>query len=141
MLLPDWQHLFERMEPAYTRAPLEVRHPYVDIRVLRYMLRVPAMPWCRSKHLLRVALRGTLPERARMRPKAALAGDPLREQIRRCGFPAARPGPRSGNYDNGAADDALHFVALSYWLDQYANRPHCKREEREENGLKTAAST
>ena len=32
--------LFESLEPSYTGVPLEVRHPYCDIRLLRFMLSV-----------------------------------------------------------------------------------------------------
>jgi asparagine synthase (glutamine-hydrolysing) len=35
------------------------------------------MPWCVDKELLRVAMRGTLPESVRLRPKAPLAGEPV----------------------------------------------------------------
>jgi asparagine synthase (glutamine-hydrolysing) len=124
-----WQYLFERLDPAYTGASLEVRHPFVDIRVLRCMLRVPALPWCRSKHLLRAALRGVLPERERLRAKTPLARDPWHEEMRRSGPPPSRASAAMRTF---ARDDgSFECVALSHWLHQ---------QEREQHGLETAAS-
>jgi asparagine synthase (glutamine-hydrolysing) len=125
---PLWQSVFETLEPSYTGVPLEVRHPYVDIRLLRFMLSVPVVPWCRQKQLLRRALRGVVPETVRRRPKAPLGGNPDYERVRRDGLPAARPSERLATY--GAADmlsqaplgtvatveAKLRFVALSRWL-------------------------
>jgi hypothetical protein len=131
--------------------PLEVRHPYVDIRVLRCMLRMPALPWCRSKYLMRRALRGTVPERARTRAKAPLAGDPLRERISRIGPPESRPSLLSRKYGNetrlkwtetaGSAYGSLQFVALTHWLDRNASSQFTQTaKEDDEDGLKDAAS-
>ena len=47
-----------------------MRHPFVDIRMLRFLLAVPPLPWCRSKYLLRRAMRGTLPKEVLHRRKA-----------------------------------------------------------------------
>ncbi len=55
-----------------------MRAPLLDQRVLRYLLRLPPVPWCMHKELLRQTMRGLLPERIRLRPKVPLLGDPLR---------------------------------------------------------------
>jgi len=125
---PLWQTVFEELEPSYTRVPLEVRHPYLDIRLLHFLLGVPAIPWCREKHLLRHAFRGVLPEIVRLRPKAPLRGDPDYENVRRHGWPPVRPTPRLSTYGSPeklaepspatpsdvAAD--LRFIGFSHWL-------------------------
>ncbi len=59
--IPLWQTLFEYFDAAIIRACFEVRHPFLDLEMLRFLLAVPALPWCRSKHLLRRAMRGALP--------------------------------------------------------------------------------
>ena len=122
------QFTFEAFDPSYTAVALEVRHPYVDIRLLRFLLRVPALPWCRQKHLLRRALRGVLPDAVRVRAKKPLNRDPDSERVRRYGLPPALPSPWLETYGdagrlsnlgtvNGEALHAvLRFVALSYWL-------------------------
>ncbi len=89
--LPLWQRLFARFDAGDTGVPLEGRHPYLDLRVLRFMLAIPALPWCRNKHLIRLAFRGMLPDRILRRPKTPLAGDPQWEQARRSGLPSLSP--------------------------------------------------
>lgn len=135
LLSAQWQRVFETLEPAFTRAPLEVRHPYLDLRVLQCMLRMPALPWCRTKHLVREALRGIVSERARRRRKAPLAGDPIREQVRRIGLPAAGGSHLVRRYCN--EDAGLSFIALSHWLDRNTSTMG-NRSERT-NELESAA--
>ena len=81
--LANWRWMFENADPGLTRFPVEVRHPYMDLRMLRYLLAVPPIPWCADKHLIRHATRGILPEPVRRRPKTCLAGDPVFEHLKR----------------------------------------------------------
>ena len=62
-----WTLGFQEYDAANWHAPLEFRYPYFDIRLVRYLLRVPVLPWCLNKGLLREATRGRLPERVRTR--------------------------------------------------------------------------
>lgn len=78
-----WTALFEQTDPAVTRLPLEFRHPYFDRRVLGFLLRLPELPWCVDKTLLRFSLRGALPEAVRTRPKSPVPGFPEYEAMRR----------------------------------------------------------
>ena len=48
---PLWQSVFESFEPSYTGVAMEARHPHADIRLLRFMLSLPALPWCRETAL------------------------------------------------------------------------------------------
>src|SRR5881409_274663 len=80
--------------------PLEARHPFVDLRLLRYMLAVPAVPWCRAKFLVRRAMRGVLPDAVLRRPKSPLTSDPLWEDARRRGLPTLRPARTLERYVN-----------------------------------------
>ena len=77
--LVNWRDLFESGSSGETGVPLEIRYPFMDLRMVRYLLAVPAVPWCADKHLVRKSMRGMLPEAVRRRPKAPLAGDPLSE--------------------------------------------------------------
>jgi asparagine synthase (glutamine-hydrolysing) len=72
-----WSSVFEREDAACTGAAVETRTPLLDQRVLRFLLRVPPVPWCMNKELLREAMRDLLPEVVRLRPKTPLQGDPL----------------------------------------------------------------
>jgi asparagine synthase (glutamine-hydrolysing) len=79
---PLWQELFTCCDAEPTGSPLEFRHPYVDLRLLRYMLAVPTLPWCREKHLLRRSMQGILPPQVLRRRKSPLASNPLFEMAR-----------------------------------------------------------
>ncbi|MGA2953030.1 MAG: asparagine synthase-related protein [Caulobacteraceae bacterium] len=70
---PLWSSLFEGLDPAVTGASLEFRHPYVDVRMLRFLLTVPPLPWARRKLLVRRAMRGRLPPAVLARDKTPLA--------------------------------------------------------------------
>jgi asparagine synthase (glutamine-hydrolysing) len=70
--LPQWARLLDSLDAGRTHAHLDVRHPYLDLRLLRYFLALPAMPWCRVKYLLREAGKGVLPAATLARPKSTL---------------------------------------------------------------------
>ena len=72
---PIWVALFESEDPGSSGCLLERRHPFFDLRLLRFSLALPA-PWCRGKQLLRQAMVGILPECVLKRPKTPLAGTP-----------------------------------------------------------------
>jgi len=73
----SWQHYFESVDPGATRAAVEVRHPFFDIRVAAFLLRLPRLPWCCDKELLRRSARGILPKAVRLRPKSPVPDDPI----------------------------------------------------------------
>jgi asparagine synthase (glutamine-hydrolysing) len=83
LALPHWAHLFENENPGVTRQPVEVRHPFMDLRVVEFLLALPPYPWFLEKKLLRDAMVGRIPEVIRSRPKTPLAGDPLVEMLGR----------------------------------------------------------
>lgn len=80
---PLWAYQFELCDPGVTRIPLECRHPYFDLRVLAFLLRLPPVPWCTDKELVRVAMRGMLPDEVRLRRKSPLSCDPVLVHLRR----------------------------------------------------------
>jgi asparagine synthase (glutamine-hydrolysing) len=71
-----WMHQFERLDPGSMQIAAEARFPFVDLRLVRYLLRLPPIPWFVEKSLLRVAMRGLLPTAILRRPKTPLAGNP-----------------------------------------------------------------
>ena len=77
MVDPLWPNLFEGYDPGVTGVPVEVRHPFFDLRLVNFLLTLPALPWCSDKELLREAARGILPDAVRLRPKSPLLADPL----------------------------------------------------------------
>jgi asparagine synthase (glutamine-hydrolysing) len=80
--LPHWSAMFEQENPGVTRCPVEVRHPFLDLRVVNFLLALPPFPLFFEKQILREAVAGRLPETVRMRPKTPLAGSPLVAHLR-----------------------------------------------------------
>ena len=111
-----------------TGAPCEYRHPFFDIRLLRFLLAVPAIPWCRHKQLIRSALRGMIPEEVRLRPKAPLNGFPELLRIRQSGYPSLPPIARLEEYvdrnqvtkgschESAEIERELKILGLQLWL-------------------------
>jgi len=60
--------------------PLRVRHPFSDIRLVEFMLRVPNYMQY-NKRVLREAMKQMLPPAIVCRPKESLAGDVVREKM------------------------------------------------------------
>lgn len=79
---PVWSYFFEICDPGASLFPLEFRYPFMDLRLINYLLSIPAVPWCTNKKLLREAMRGILPEVVRCRPKTPAAGHPMVENMR-----------------------------------------------------------
>lgn len=80
-----WAPLFEGYDPGSTRLPLEVRHPFIDVRLVDYLLSIPAVPWCAQKHILRRTMKDRLPPAILHRPKTPLVVDPVLQLTRRAG--------------------------------------------------------
>jgi asparagine synthase (glutamine-hydrolysing) len=74
---PMWGTLFDIYDPGVTRVPVEVRHPFFDLRLVNFLLALPALPWCSDKQLLRKTAKGVLPDAVRLRRKSPLLADPL----------------------------------------------------------------
>ncbi|MBP0014559.1 MAG: asparagine synthetase B [Roseofilum sp. SBFL] len=70
-----WPYLFENYDPGITHSPLEVRYPYFDLRVIKFLLSIPVIPWMMFKELLRVSMKNKLPESVRTRPKTPAMGN------------------------------------------------------------------
>ena len=74
---PVWRAVLEPADPGMSGMLLEQRHPLIDLRLVRFALSLPPIPWCVEKELFRVAMRGDLPEPVLRRPKTSFAGDTL----------------------------------------------------------------
>ena len=143
LAMAPWSWYFESFDPGVTRIPVEGRYPFLDTRLVSYLLAIPPLPWCIDKQLLRVAMRGALPDPIRLRPKVALAGDPLRAQLRQAEvewLDRFEPTPELAQFVDRAAipllaggsntdDPWLHVrpLCLNWWLKRL--RPVTKRAE------------
>jgi len=129
---PQWAYLFEHENPGVTRRPVEVRYPFLDLRIVEYLLALPPFPWFFEKNLLREAMVGCLPESVRRRPKTPLAGDPLAEWLKRSqrdwvsegpwGEEASRYitrsviAPLNGSSESEELRAAGRPICLNFWL-------------------------
>jgi asparagine synthase (glutamine-hydrolysing) len=77
-----WPALLESEDAGWSKVALESRAPLLDVRISRFLLRVPPVPLCIDKELLRRAVDGLLPEQIRLRPKTPFAGDQIALQIK-----------------------------------------------------------
>ena len=78
---PFWPNVLEGEDAAWSGAALETRAPLLDRRMVRYLLRLPAVPWCMDKQLVRRAMKGELPKETLERRKSPLAQDPFELHI------------------------------------------------------------
>jgi asparagine synthase (glutamine-hydrolysing) len=79
----SWASILERYDAEYVGTPLDFRHPLFDLRLVDFLLQVPAIPWFWHKDLPRRACLGSVPAEIRNRRKAPLAGDPVRNALER----------------------------------------------------------
>jgi asparagine synthase (glutamine-hydrolysing) len=142
-----WPSVFESEDAGWTGVPVEARAPLLDQRLLRFLLRVPPVPWCMNKELLRTAMHGLLPEEVRVRKKTPLQGDPLLLHAKKNGWTAVlsdRACERLSNFVNCKMLSAtsrpalglslwadLRPIALDYWLKSVENRQRIKYSPNE----------
>jgi asparagine synthase (glutamine-hydrolysing) len=131
-----WPWIFESLDAGITRIPVEVSHPFFDLRLVNYLLSLPALPWCSDKELLREAIRGVLPDAVRLRRKTTLPVDPLVACLRRpesAWVDKFEPAPGLERYvvrdriqpvfngtDSWAAWINLRPLSLNFWLQRTA---------------------
>jgi asparagine synthase (glutamine-hydrolysing) len=115
---PMWEYLFSQCDAEAVGAAVEMRHPFIDLRLLRYMLAVPGIPWCRDKYLVRRAMRNVLPAEVLKRPKTPLTSDPQWHDALRIGLPALRPADGLGKYvDISTVPDRVNQDMMTFWAD------------------------
>ena len=124
---PLWGSLFESCDMHAAAGPAEIRFPFLDLELLRFMLAVPAVPWCREKLIIRVAMRDKLPREILNRKKTALAVSAELQRVPPAGLPRPPLAARLPAYVNPAKLPlapksalemrvALRPLGLNYWL-------------------------
>lgn len=69
-----WQRVHQGTDRAFTGAPLEVRWPFLDVRLIEFVFSIPPIPWCQRKQMLRRAFTSELPHAVIERPKTTIPG-------------------------------------------------------------------
>jgi len=80
---PMWTALFEGYDRSSTKLNLEVRHPFIDVRLVEFLSSIPVRPWRINKHILREAMKDKLPAAVLNRRKTPLSRDPALQLVRR----------------------------------------------------------
>jgi asparagine synthase (glutamine-hydrolysing) len=96
-----WSTLVTRdtTDPGTTGVPLEMRKPFLDVRLLTFLYAVPPLYWCSRKALLRESLQHRLPASIVTRPKTSVPGNLLWEHVKQSGLTQNRAlSPRLGHY-------------------------------------------
>ena len=129
---PVWTALFESYDRGATRLDLEVRHPFIDVRLVEFLSAIPVRPWRVKKHILRLAMKVKLPPTVINRPKTPLAGNPALQLSRHASvrwLDSFEVSPQLRDFVNlklrpRIADEQtsdglwanLRIYALNYWL-------------------------
>jgi asparagine synthase (glutamine-hydrolysing) len=136
---PIWERALTNCDMGFHGVPIDVRFPYLDLRVVLFVLSLPNMSWICNKHLLRSLGRGILPAEIISRPKTPLRGDPLAQSLRNnkellinlsrlCLNPilesildvdAWRKSLRETSFETWPLWESLRVVSLNYWLQRY----------------------
>ena len=143
-----WPWYFETFDAGETGVPVEARYPFLDMRVVEYLLAIPPFPWFVDKHILRRAMHGSLPDVVLRRPKQPLGGCPLRARLRQgdVAYPTAFSKELDEYVDRAAlpsiarlheSEDCWHDVrplCLDWWLRYYETKNEERRTKNEELG-------
>lgn len=81
LAMPLWADLLENADPGVTRSLVEVRYPFLDLRVVNYVLSIPPFPWFFQKALLRRSMESKLPGAVLERSKTPLAIHPVEKAL------------------------------------------------------------
>ncbi len=137
----ELQKLFRGHDAECTQAAVEVRYPFLDLRLLRFFLAVPPIPWCRSKYVIRRALKGLLPDAVLRRPKEGIATDLIMERLESDRVAPLAPAPEFHTYveagqlpatargEMWAAGSILLARLLNHWLQNSYHYGHNAAEE------------
>ncbi|GAC1664466.1 MAG: lasso peptide isopeptide bond-forming cyclase [Candidatus Acidiferrum sp.] len=137
---PYWAHIYEAEDASWSGTPMERRAPLLDLRIIKFLLRLPPVPWCMEKELLRLAMRGLLPEEVRLRKKTPLSTDPFVAYVEKFRWKPLLPEPSPVIFEfvdwrrfkmvvpeasSSELCAALTPVSLLYWLVAQ-EKPACR---------------
>jgi len=129
---PVFRYAMAAYDADWSNLAIEFRHPFLDLRLLRFLANIPSVPWCNSKQLLREAMRSILPAPVLARPKTPVRSDPVLARIADLDSRprvTEDPHPMLLRYVRGGAITQpqvssdmfqlrlnLHPVSLGYWV-------------------------
>lgn len=125
---PIWQTFFDEHAFDASLGDIEWRYPYLDLRVLTFMLSVPPLPWGWKKRLIRASMQGRLPAEVLAREKTPLPAYPQAAMIRPVGLPELSKTSEVRRYvepqflagtdaPNNDLESTLAVHAFDHWLE------------------------
>lgn len=128
-----WTYLFDSLDTGPLGSPLTWRHPYLDLRILTFLLSVPPIPWARRKRLIRKAMQGILPSDVLRRDKTPLARDPEAIMLDKYGLPPVQLTGRILDYVDPTkvpstlpTEPVINPILNVYVLDAWLQTWRCK---------------
>ncbi|MEM8639792.1 MAG: asparagine synthetase B [Cyanobacteria bacterium P01_G01_bin.54] len=114
LLQPMWQLNFSACDAGVHGHPVTVLFPYLDLRLLDYLLSLPPYPWFVDKLLAREALgrQASIPRAIVARPKTPLGGHPFWAWLQR------GADPWQGRQWQGAMTDYIDPTRLTQTLQR-----------------------
>jgi asparagine synthase (glutamine-hydrolysing) len=127
LALPHWTSMFENENAGVTRYPVEVRYPFLDLRLVDYLLAIPPFPWVFQKRLLREAMAGKLPESILTRRKTPFRANPLLAHFQRYDVNWVNHTPLSRELERYINRSTLLMLHGNMNPEQVilGSRPHC----------------
>ena len=95
---PVWQDYFDSYDAGFKERLIEAVHPYLDVRMVQFLLSIPVVPWCQRKLLVRESMRGLLPEVVLTRDKTPLVESPWIKAMVKHTFPPISNTPELARY-------------------------------------------
>jgi asparagine synthase (glutamine-hydrolysing) len=123
MLIPQWTRMFETIDPGVTHTRVEVRYPFIDLRLVEYLLAIPVFPWGYKKELLRKYLVGKLPQEVLLRPKTPLSAHPAVAKFRTSKAEWVNKSTLGGRVLEFVAPSSLDNVRVAIRSEEF--RPFC----------------
>ncbi len=116
----DWNSDDMMLQSDFTLS--EKRDPYLDIRMVEFILSLPALPWLFNKHILRQSMKGILPYEIRFRPKTPLGylNHALAKKDESCWLKTWKPSTKSLLYTKKTFAYNLSDTPLQHYI---ASRP------------------
>jgi asparagine synthase (glutamine-hydrolysing) len=78
---PYWQFVIPGHDSQVTGQPLEFRHPFFDVRLISFLMRLPSPRWFHQKAILRKAMAAELPAYITQRPKHVFSKNTLKPAL------------------------------------------------------------
>jgi asparagine synthase (glutamine-hydrolysing) len=120
--------MFEMNDPGVTHFPVEVSYPFLDLKLVEYLLAIPVFPWAFRKMVERKAMHGKLPDEILRRKKTPVIEDAAWREVLKNANARLRsrtlddrtlkyitPAKLSNSYDRIVGEEVWPYC-LSRWL-------------------------